>query len=47
MPDGAREVVVATRCDLAPAPPEADIATSAETGEGIATLRDELIRWLS
>lgn len=47
MPEGAREVVVATRCDLAPAPPEADMATSAETGEGIAELRDELIRWLS
>lgn len=47
MPDGAREVLVATRCDLAPAPPEADLATSAETGEGIAALRGELIRWLS
>lgn len=47
MPEGAREVVVATKCDLAPAPPQADFATSAETGEGIAGLRDELIRWLS
>lgn len=47
MPEGAREVVVATKCDLAPAPPQADLATSAETGEGIAGLRDELIRWLS
>ena len=47
MPDGARQVVVATKCDLAPAPPQADIATSAETGEGIAALRDELLRWLS
>ena len=47
MPEGAREVLVATRCDLAPAPPETDMATSAETGEGIAELRDELIRWLS
>ncbi len=47
MPDGARQVVVATKCDLAPAPPQADLATSAETGEGIAALRDELIGWLS
>ncbi|MGB0730758.1 MAG: GTPase [Miltoncostaeaceae bacterium] len=47
MPDGARQVVVATKCDLAPAPPQADIATSAETGEGIAALRDELLGWLS
>ncbi len=47
LPDGAREVVVATKCDLAPAPPEADRATSATTGEGIAGLRDELIGWLS
>ncbi len=47
MSDSAREVVVATKCDLAPAPPEADIATSVETGEGIAGLRAELIRWLS
>ncbi len=47
MPEGAREVVVGTKCDLAPAPPQADFATSAETGEGIAALRDELIRWLS
>lgn len=43
----ARQVVVATKCDLAPAPPQADIATSAETSEGIAALRDELITWLS
>lgn len=47
MPGSAREVVVATKCDLAPAPPEADFATSAETGEGITALRDELVRWLS
>ncbi|MGB1526564.1 MAG: GTPase [Miltoncostaeaceae bacterium] len=47
MPDGARQVVVATKCDLAPAPPQADMVTSAETGEGIAALRDELLRWLS
>jgi len=47
MPDGARQVVVATKCDLAPAPPQAALATSAETGEGIAALRDELIGWLS
>lgn len=47
MPEGAREVVVATKCDLAPAPPEADFATSAETGEGIPALRAELITWLS
>jgi GTPase len=47
IPATAREVVVATRSDLAPAPPEADIATSAETGEGIEELRRELIRWLS
>jgi GTP-binding protein len=47
MPERAREVVVATKCDLAPAPPQADIATSVETGEGIAALRGELISWLS
>jgi GTPase len=47
MPERAREVVVATKCDLAPAPPQADIATSVETGEGIAALRGELINWLS
>lgn len=47
MPERAREVVVATKCDLAPAPPQADIATSAETGEGIPALRDELLTWLS
>jgi len=47
VPEAGREVVVATKCDLAPAPPQADFATSAETGEGIAELRDELIRWLS
>lgn len=47
MPQGAREVVVATKCDLAPAPAQADVATSAEDGEGIAALRAELIQWLS
>jgi len=47
MPEGAREVVVATKCDLAAPSPRADFATSAETGKGIAGLRDELIRWLS
>ena len=47
MPDGARQVVVATKCDLAPAPPQADMVTSAEMGEGIAALRDELLEWLS
>jgi GTP-binding protein len=45
--DGARQLVVATKCDLAPAPPQAGAATSAETGEGIDALRAELIGWLS
>lgn len=47
MPQGAREVVVATKCDLAQPPPQADAATSAEDGEGIGALRAELIQWLS
>ncbi len=46
MPEGAREVVVATKCDLAAPPAEAEQATSAETGEGIPALRDELHGWL-
>jgi len=47
MPDGAREVVVATKCDLEEAPPEADFATSAETGDGIDALRVALLEMLS
>ncbi len=47
MPAGVPEVVVATRCDLAPAPPEADVATSAETGEGIDALRTRLMGMLA
>jgi GTP-binding protein len=38
-PEGAREVVVATRCDLAPPPEEADAVVSAERGDGIDELR--------
>jgi GTPase len=47
MPAQAHEIVVATKCDLGDAPPQADFATSVEAGEGIAALRDELIRRLS
>lgn len=47
MPEHAREVVVATKCDLAPPPPQAAIATSVRGGEGIAGLRAELLEWLS
>ena len=47
MPETAREVVVATKCDLADAPPEAEFATSAEDGEGIAALREAVLEWLA
>lgn len=47
MSEGAREVVVATKCDLADPPRGADHAISVESGEGITDLRAELIRWLS
>ena len=43
----ARVVVVATKCDMAEAPAAAEFATSAETGEGIAALRDALLGWIS
>ena len=43
----ARVVVVATKCDMAEAPPQAEFATSAETGEGIAALRDALLGWIT
>lgn len=47
MPERAHEVVVATKCDMAEPPPQADFATSAEDGKGIDVLRGELIRRLS
>jgi GTP-binding protein len=46
-PERARQVVVATKCDLAEAPEGVDFATSAETGEGIDALRDALLGWIS
>ncbi|MCU0307714.1 MAG: 50S ribosome-binding GTPase [Thermoleophilia bacterium] len=45
--DGVREVVVATRSDLAPPPPEAAFATSAVSGEGVAALRDHVLGLLA
>lgn len=46
MPEGADELVVATRTDLAPAPPEAHLAVSSATGDGIDALRAHLLRRL-
>ena len=46
-PDSARQVVVATKCDLDEAPEGAEFATSAETGEGIEALRDALMGWIA
>jgi 50S ribosomal subunit-associated GTPase HflX len=40
---GAREIVVATRTDLAEAPVEADFSVDSESGEGIALLRERLL----
>ncbi len=45
--NSARQVVVATKCDVAPAPLEAEFATSAETGEGIAALRSAVLEWIA
>jgi len=46
-PDGARELIVATRSDLAPAPPGVDAAVSAERGDGVDALRDRLLELLA
>jgi GTP-binding protein len=43
---GAREIVVATRADLAPAPPEADLAVDCEGGEGVERLRERVLELL-
>lgn len=47
MPDGAQEIVVATKCDLEEAGPEAQFAVSADTGEGIEALRVALLKMLA
>ena len=46
MPPGARELVVATRVDLAPPPPGVDAAASAEAGEGVDELRRRVLELL-
>jgi len=46
-PDGARELVVATRSDLASAPPGVDAAVSAERGDGVDALRARLLELLA
>jgi hypothetical protein len=46
-PEHARQVVVATKCDLAEAPEGVDFATSAETGEGIDALRTAVLGWIA
>lgn len=46
-PERARQVVVATKCDLAGAPEGAEFATSAETGEGIDALREAVLGWIA
>lgn len=43
---GVREIVVATRTDLAEAPAEADFSVDSESGEGIALLRERLLHTL-
>jgi GTPase len=45
-PSEARELVVATRRDLAPPPPGVDAAVSAETGEGVEDLRAQVLELL-
>jgi GTP-binding protein len=45
-PDDAREIVVATRCDPAECPPEADHAVDTETGAGVEELRAAVLRAL-
>lgn len=46
-PERARQVIVATKCDLEDPPDGVDFATSAETGEGIPELRNALIEWIA
>ena len=46
-PESARQVVVATKCDLEEAPEGAEFATSAETGEGIDALREAVLGWIA
>jgi GTP-binding protein len=46
-PPGAREIVVATRVEQAPAPPEAELGVDSETGRGVPELRERILAALA